>query len=118
MEKILPAQHLLIDLFGVVKEKLNNQDFFLQLLKETVSLQPPTLSDPTLKPLPSGGYTGIILFEVGHLCFRAHPDANHLSMDIFLQGEIDPEKIFTLWAKNFSPETIRKTTITRGLHDF
>ncbi|KAF0247559.1 MAG: hypothetical protein FD167_3038 [bacterium] len=118
MEKTLPTQHLLVDLFGISKDKLSNQDFFLQLLKDTVNSQLSLLSDPILKNLPSGGYTGVLLFETGHLCFRAHPEANHLAIDVFLQDEIDPEKIFALWAKNFSPEMIRKTTITRGLYDF
>ncbi|MBI4853410.1 MAG: S-adenosylmethionine decarboxylase [Acidobacteria bacterium] len=117
MQKNLPAQHLLVDFFGVTKDKLNDQNFFLQLFKDTTNLELNLLSEPILKNLPSGIYTGILLFDIGHLCFRSHPESNHLAMDIFLEDNTDPEKIFALWAKNFSPETIRKTTITRGLYD-
>lgn len=119
MQKILPAQHLLIDLFGVAKDKLTDQDFFLQLLKDTTILVGLSLlSEPILKRLPSGAFTGVLLFDSGHLCFHTQPEASHLAIDILLQNEIEPEKIFALWAKNFSPEMLRKTTITRGLHDF
>jgi S-adenosylmethionine/arginine decarboxylase-like enzyme len=118
MEKTLPAQHLLADLFGVDKDKLTDSKFLLELLKDTAAiLSSPLLTQPTLTNLPPSGYTGVIFLESGHVCFRAHPEANYLAIDIFLQNELDPEEIFILWAKNFPAETIRKTTINRGIHN-
>jgi S-adenosylmethionine/arginine decarboxylase-like enzyme len=117
MQKILPAQHLLVDFFGVAKDKLLDLNFFLELLKETSNLEQNILSEPLLHRLPSGIHSGMILFNTGHLCFRSYPDAKHLAIDVLLESQTDIEKIFALWAKNFSPEMIRKTTITRGLYD-
>lgn len=117
MEKILPAQHLLADLFGIEKTLLSDQNIFLTLLKDSaIKLSYPTTTEITLSTLPEGGYAYSLILPIGHISFRSHPEANYLAIDIFLQNQLDPEEIFALWAKNFSANLIRKTSISRGLY--
>jgi S-adenosylmethionine decarboxylase len=115
---MLQGQHLLADLFGVEGGKLKDPALIVKLLKESAiaaNLKPS--GEPFLGQFGHDNCTGSIYLEDSRsrVCFTSYPDSNYLAIDIFISGDSDCEKMFSLLIETFAPQMVRKTTISRGI---
>lgn len=118
--------HLILDLYGGNKKKLNSIGFiykFLDELPEFLDMQkmaPPTVyywkGSDDLKAMDHGGISGVVLIAESHASIHTFPDRGYASVDIFSCKDFDLEKAAELIIKTFEAKTYEKSNMTRGKH--
>jgi S-adenosylmethionine decarboxylase len=84
--------HLLLDLYGVARERLTDTDLLRQALRDAAAAAGMTpLSEPVLHTFPGGGLTGFLPLAESHIAFHSYPELEYIAMDCFTCG--DPEGV-------------------------
>lgn len=107
--------HLLIDLYGVSAELLNDSGLLAECLITSAArcgLTP--LGPPGMHAFEGGGVTGVILLSESHIALHSYPEHGFIAVDVFSCGPADPEKAVHVFRDLLAPEWERITRNPRG----
>ena len=107
--------HLLIDLYGIRPERLNDCALLADCLSESADacgLTP--LSSPQLHAFEGGGVTGVILLSESHIALHTYPEHGFIAIDLFSCGPGDPERALAVFRDRLTPASETVTRASRG----
>lgn len=116
------GEHMMIDGYGGVYEKLNNKDIVLQCLMELPGkLAMKKLSDPEVyfaagndKKDP-GGWSGFVVIEESHISIHTFPARGFVSIDVYTcTNDLDRELIINYFKKAFGITDVEENFVKRG----
>jgi S-adenosylmethionine decarboxylase len=109
------GQHILIDLYGVSPELLDDVALLSGCLRAAAAkggLTP--LAEPFLHHFPGGGVTGFILLAESHIALHSYPERGYLALDLFLCGKGDTGAAVAVFQAALSPLREQTTAVVRG----
>lgn len=111
------GKHLLVDFFGVEKEKLRDRKKLMRVLcgalkKEGFRI----LRRAGSYQFEGGGQgvTGFVLLAQSHAAFHSYPEWGYIALDIYSCGGYDPEPIARTMEKYLDPQRVRRIFQKRG----
>ncbi|MEM3031252.1 MAG: adenosylmethionine decarboxylase [Candidatus Micrarchaeia archaeon] len=112
--------HLMLDLYGCDRKKLEDINFIYKFLDELPSsigmtkIMPPyTFSYSGAKP-EDWGISGIVLIAESHVSVHTFPEKEYASVDIFSCKEFDVESATVEIAQAFGAKKFEKNLLMRG----
>ena len=107
--------HILLDLYGIDADKLNDSGLLGECLSESAracGLTP--LSPPKLHTFEGGGVTGVILLSESHIALHTYPEHGFIAVDLFSCGAGDPERAVEVFRQRLNPAREIVTRTSRG----
>ncbi|MEM4389803.1 MAG: adenosylmethionine decarboxylase [Candidatus Micrarchaeia archaeon] len=112
--------HLMLDLYGCDRKKLEDINFIYKFLDELPStigmtkIMPPyTFSYTGTKP-EDWGISGIVLIAESHVSIHTFPEKEYASVDVFSCKEFDTDATAALIAQAFGAKKVEKNFLMRG----
>jgi len=113
--------HLVLDLYGCPKEKLEDVQYIYDLLDELPDMigmqkiMPPYVMRyvPEDDPL-DWGISGVVLIAESHIAIHTWPDLNYASVDIFSCKTFNIDKAKEIIEEKLSPERSDWEILVRG----
>ena len=106
--------HLIVELHGVNRELLNDENALEEILIKAVKLSGGTVIGKVFHKFSPHGVTGVIGIKESHVSIHTWPEFGYAALDIFTCRSIDPNNIFELIVKEFKPEFYTSMIISRG----
>ena len=115
--------HLMLDLYGCNKTKLNDKEFIYRLLDELpAQINMTKITPPQLTPYPGkegsfdkGGISGFVLIAESHISIHTFVAQEHAFIDIFSCKPFDIEKAKQLLTTALEAKKIDEQITNRGL---
>lgn len=108
--------HLILDLFGA--ENLSDIDAIKQTLIKASEAIGATVLDVQLHYFePQGGVSGVALLAESHMSIHTWPENKYAAVDVFVCGNLDPEKAIDILRATFTPTNIQTTILKRGIYE-
>jgi S-adenosylmethionine decarboxylase len=106
--------HLLVNLYGCPKEKLEKSDVVLGLLNDIVSEANLNKVGEQSHQFEPFGATAVVLLAESHISIHTWPENGSAAVDIFCcatEGDVD--KVFDVLVEKFKPQTFDKKRVER-----
>lgn len=85
------GRHILLDVWGVDFDKLNDLAFMRRTLMKAAVACGATIVKTAFQRFPVQGLSGVVVLAESHISVHTHPEHNYASFDIFTCGTtIDP----------------------------
>ena len=113
----ISGKHLLVDFFGVKKEKLRDRKQLMRVLCEALKKGGFRIIRKTGSYQFEGGgqgVTGFVLLAQSHAAFHSYPEWGYIALDIYSCGGYDPEPIARAMEKHLDPQRVRRIFQKRG----
>ena len=108
------GSHLIIDLWEA--EGLNDKDRIEQAMIDAVEAAGATLLHIHLHTFtPSGGVSGVAVLAESHISVHTWPERGYAAFDIFMCGNADPRKAFSVLKQAFAPKRVVLGEHKRGV---
>ena len=108
------GSHLIIDLWEA--EGLADRDRIEQAMIDAVEAAGATLLHIHLHTFsPSGGISGVAVLAESHISVHTWPERGYAAFDIFMCGDADPRKAFTVLKQAFAPKRVVLGEHKRGV---
>ena len=108
------GSHLIIDLWEA--EGLNDKDRIEQAMIDAVEAAGATLLHIHLHTFtPGGGVSGVAVLAESHISVHTWPERGYAAFDIFMCGNTDPRKAFTVLKQAFAPKRVVLGEHKRGV---
>lgn len=111
---MIPAKHIVLDLFGCPTDLLNDLEKIESILAKAAELAGATILKSAFHKFNPQGVTGIIIVAESHLAIHTWPEKNYAAVDIFTCGRTNPKAACELIIKKFSPKDYQITELRRG----
>jgi len=87
-EKLIhQSKHLLLELYGCDREKLNDESFLRCILNRAAKLANATVLNLISNKFEPQGVTAIALLAESHISIHTWPESNYSAVDIFTCGQ-------------------------------
>ena len=107
------GSHLIIDFWEA--EGLDNKDRIEQAMIDAVEAAGATLLHIHLHTFtPSGGISGVAVLAESHISVHTWPERGYAAFDIFMCGNAEPRKAFSVLKQAFAPKRIVRAAHMRG----
>lgn len=118
------GEHLTIDGYGGVFEKLNNRELVLKCLSELPEkIGMNKLAEPVVFDAPAndqkdpGGWSGFVVIQESHISIHTFPARGFISADIYTcKNGLNIEFVLDYFKKTFELKDIEQNFIIRGTH--
>jgi len=108
------GSHLIIDLWEA--EGLDDKDRIEQAMIDAVEAAGATLLHIHLHTFtPGGGVSGVAVLAESHISVHTWPERGYAAFDIFMCGNTDPRKAFTVLKQAFAPKRVVLGEHKRGV---
>ena len=108
------GSHLIIDLWEA--EGLNDKDRIEQAMIDAVEAAGATLLHIHLHTFtPSGGISGVAVLAESHISVHTWPERGYAAFDIFMCGNAEPRKAFSVLKQAFAPKRVVLGEHKRGV---
>jgi S-adenosylmethionine decarboxylase len=116
------GEHLTIDGYGGERDKLDDRELIIGLLKDLPEkLEMKLISTPQIYGVPGngkkdpGGWTGIVAIEESHISVHTFPARGFVSADVYTcRNGMDNDFILNYFKNTFGLKDIEKNFIKRG----
>ncbi|MDI3299268.1 MAG: adenosylmethionine decarboxylase [Bacillota bacterium] len=81
------GHHVLLDVWGVPFETLNDLDGMRDLLREAARISGATVVEETFHRFPVQGLSGVLVLAESHISVHTTPEHGYASFDVFTCGE-------------------------------
>ncbi|MDI3316347.1 MAG: adenosylmethionine decarboxylase [Bacillota bacterium] len=81
------GHHVLLDVWGVPFETLNDLDGMRSLLREAARISGATVVEETFHRFPVQGLSGVLVLAESHISVHTTPEHSYASFDVFTCGE-------------------------------
>jgi len=111
---VFAGSHLIIDLWEA--EGLDDKDRIEQAMIDAVEAAGATLLHIHLHTFtPSGGVSGVAVLAESHISVHTWPERGYAAFDIFMCGNADPRKAFSVLKQAFAPKRVVLGEHKRGV---
>ncbi len=87
------GRHILLDVWGVDSEKLNDLAFMRRTLLKAASACGATVMKAAFQRFPVQGLSGVLVLAESHISVHTHPEHQYASFDVFTCGTtLDPKQ--------------------------
>src|SRR5216683_5834003 len=108
------GSHLIIDLWDA--EGLDDRDRIEQALIDAVKASGATLLHIHLHTFSDGGgISGVAVLAESHISVHTWPEKGYAAFDVFMCGNTDPRKAFTVLKQAFAPKRVVLGEHKRGV---
>jgi S-adenosylmethionine decarboxylase len=108
------GSHLIIDLWEA--EGLDDKDRIEQAMIDAVEAAGATLLHIHLHTFtPSGGVSGVAVLAESHISVHTWPERGYAAFDIFMCGNAEPRKAFSVLKQAFAPKRVVLGEHKRGV---
>ncbi len=108
------GRHLIIDFWEA--EGLNDKDRIEQAIKDAVEAAGATLLHIHLHTFtPSGGVSGVAVLAESHISVHTWPERDYAAFDVFMCGEAQPRKAFSVLKHALAPKRFVVAEHKRGV---
>ncbi len=110
------GRHLIIELYGCDKKKLNDIDLLARMLKDSTKAANATLLGIQVHPLTPQGISGVVVLAESHISIHTWPELGYASLDIYTCGShAKPEEALKVIREYLSPRIVNVMEIKRGV---
>ena len=107
--------HLLIDLYGIASDRLNDCRLLELCLSEAASACALTpLGPPHMHAFEGGGVTGVIMLSESHIALHTYPEFGFVAIDVFSCGAADSALAVDVFRRRLAPVRELMTRTDRG----
>lgn len=107
--------HILLDLYGVSPEKLDDPIFLNDLISKALVKSGLKSLGTLYHKFNPIGFTSITLLEASHISIHTWPEYEYTAIDIFACDKMDKALIAAdVIVKELQPKRVRKRVIKRG----
>lgn len=107
--------HIMLDVYVIDGEKLDNAIFFNKLIAKAVSESGLKSFGTLYHKFEPMGYTSVTLLEASHISVHTWPEYNYASIDIFACDKWEKAlKAADIIIKALNPKRIKKVIKSRG----
>jgi S-adenosylmethionine decarboxylase len=111
---VFAGHHLIVDFWEA--EGLDDKDRIEQAMIDAVEAAGATLLHIHLHTFtPSGGISGVAVLSESHISVHTWPEHGYAAFDIFMCGNANPRKAFTVLKQAFLPKRIVLGVHKRGV---
>jgi S-adenosylmethionine decarboxylase len=113
----MQGEHLLVDFFGVAKEKLRDRKKLMGVLCAALKKNGFSIIRKTGSHKFEGGgqgVTGFVLLAQSHAAFHSYPEWGYIALDIYSCGGYDPGPIARAMEEHLDPKKVRRIFQRRG----
>lgn len=116
MEHSFLGKHILSELYGVSREKLNNIYYIGKIIKKAAEVSGAQLLSIQKEKFEPMGVSVIGLLSESHISIHTYPEYESLFFDMFTCGQkCNPEKSLNVLIDYLMPKTIKSNVIERGI---
>jgi len=116
------GRHIIVDMFNVNNEKLNNINANNECLAQWDSYVKQCFVDANITLLETswhnfdkkGAFTVVYLLAESHLSIHTWPEHNYIALDVFTCGSSDTQLVVDKIVKYFEPKKIDTKKMNRG----
>jgi len=108
------GMHILLDVYGVDPDILDDLDLIRQYLLEAAEQADATVVDEVFYKFDPVGLTGILVLGESHLSIHTYPEENYASIDCYTCGNTNPVKAAEYLLKVLAPEDYELHEIIRA----
>jgi len=118
-EKIF-GKHLMLDMYGVAKNKLVKMENVFWLLKDLPdrigmkSLITPYVVEARPENKLEWGISGFVMIYESHISVHTWPYKSYVSMDVYSCKDFDEKQLLVFLKKFWQPKRVEVQTILRG----
>ncbi len=107
------GEHLVIDLYGVDFDKLNDEQFLIDILQESSKLGGMTVLSTSSWKFNPNGVTAICLLAESHTSIHTYPAEGKAHLDIYHCGNCKPLFSWNFIREKLNPKKYDATIIKR-----
>ncbi len=105
--------HLILDLFGA--QNLDNVDCVRDALVQASEVIGATILEVHAHKFQPQGVTGVALLAESHVSIHTWPEKQYAAIDVFVCGNLNPEKAIEVFKTTFQPTNVQCVEIKRGI---
>lgn len=110
------GKHLIIELFGVDQNLLNNSDKIEAALTVAAEKSGATVVAKKFTKFNPHGITGVVIIAESHISIHTWPELRYAAVDIFTCGDkVNPWNAYDVIVDELKPKNINVTEISRGV---
>ena len=112
------GKHLLVDFFGVDREKLQDRIKLMKILRSALKEAGfRIIKEAGSHKFHEGGkgVTGFILLAESHAAFHSYPEYGYIAFDIYACGKHSPDSVAEKMEKHLSPAKVSHILYRRGV---
>tara|TARA_Y100000590_G_scaffold466974_1_gene644144 strand:+ start:3090 stop:3491 length:402 start_codon:yes stop_codon:yes gene_type:complete len=109
--------HAIADILGVDSKNLQNENFLMAQLRNSLHVADFTILDEKSLKFPGdeSGVTGFFILSESHAAFHSYPEYNYLGVDIFSCGKANPKEAIQHLSKMLNARDFNMSLFNRGL---
>ncbi|MFA4985250.1 MAG: adenosylmethionine decarboxylase [Candidatus Brocadiia bacterium] len=108
------GRHLIVDLFGIKRDLLNDADAIGSLLARAAAAAGATVIDSCSHSFSPHGVTATVTLAESHISLHSWPENGYCALDIFVCGSSDPFKALEVIRDHFLPLREQVVELPRG----
>lgn len=109
------GRHTLCNMEGIDSADMNNNNYFIMLLRDAVAATNTTLIDVVCHNFVPVGMSVVAILRESHVAIHTYPEYQALFLDAFTCGkQADPEKIVSHIINELNPKQYSTQTIIRS----
>jgi len=109
------GKHLLVEFYGVDKDKLDDKDKLEKLLLIAVEESEATYLHHYLHQFSPQGVSGVVVVAESHLALHTWPEYRYMAIDYFTCGDkVDPQAAIDFLQEQLDPELVEVDMKIRG----
>ncbi len=114
------GSHHVWDLLEVQPGPLKDRKRVVKLLERAIEkgeLHP--VQDPVVHKFPEkgNGITAFVILQESHICLHTYPERGYMGLEVFACGELNPEKVVSVFVEDLSPGTVTSDLLDRGTRE-
>lgn len=113
----ISGKHVLLDIYGANKEKLNDPDFINQALKDAAAAAGATVVKGDFHKFDGEGVTAFLILSESHVSVHTWPSEGFAAFDIYTCGSCNPRAAAWVLGYAFQSEKFTIKEVERGSPD-
>ncbi|WP_019639535.1 adenosylmethionine decarboxylase [Paenibacillus fonticola] len=110
------GRHVVMDMWGVDYDFLNNAEWLEELLVEAATNCGATVCSVLSKQFEPQGITVLLLLSESHLSIHTYPEKGFAALDCYICGEnANPERVLEYLAAVLMPTSTYEKKLIRGI---
>ena len=108
--------HLIVELYGCLRERLNNSAWLDATLVAAASEAGATVVSSSFHHFSPQGVSGVVIIAESHITIHTWPEIGYAALDVFTCGKPDlTDRIAEKIVERLEAEPVQRNTIQRGV---
>lgn len=115
-----PGKHLMLDMYGADKKRLNDSGFVYNLLDkmpDKIGMRKLTMPYVVLcqsEKTEDSGISGFVMIYESHISCHTWPERRYVSMDVYSCNDFEEKKVIRFLKSVWKPKQVKVSVTIRG----